>query len=110
MFEEGGERADSTTGWAHVANHDKAATIIDTILRLDADETYTKTALSEAAGVSLKTLYLDGTLEELVTVGLLEKHEAEGQETLFSVDNGSAAFEAAEAFDTAAATAGEVDN
>ncbi|AUG47632.1 hypothetical protein BVU17_08940 [Haloarcula taiwanensis] len=110
MFEEGGQRADSDTGWAHIANHDKAATVIDTLLRLDADETYTKTALSEAAGVPLKTLYLDGTLEELVTVGLLEKHEADGKETLFSVDNGSEAFEAAKAFDAAAATSGEVDN
>ncbi|EMA18756.1 hypothetical protein [Haloarcula argentinensis] len=110
MFEEGGQRAGSDTGWAHIANHDKAATVIDTILRLDSDEKYTKTALSEAAGVPLKTLYLDGTLEELVTVGLLEKHEAEGEETLFSVDDGSAAFEAAKAFDTAAATSEEADS
>ena len=109
MFDEGGQQTGSTTGWAHVANHDKAATVIDTILRLDVEETYTKTALSEAAGVPLKTLYLDGTLEELVTVGLLEKHEAEGEETVFAVDDGSAAFEAAKAFDTAAATAGDVD-
>lgn len=109
MFEEGGQRVESDTGWGHVANHDKAATVIDTLLRLDADETYTKTALSEAAGVPLKTLYLDGTLEELVTVGLLEKHEAEGEETVFSVDDGSAAFDAAKAFDTAATASGEAD-
>ncbi len=33
MFEEGGQRAGSDTGWAHISNHDKAATVIDTILR-----------------------------------------------------------------------------
>ncbi len=56
------------------------------------DKTYTKTALSEEAGVPLKTLYLDGTLEELVTVGLLESTKRKVEETLFSVDDGSAAL------------------
>lgn len=110
MFEERGQRAGSTSGWAHVANHDKAATVIDTILRLDADETYTKTALSEAAGVPLKTLYLDGTLEELVTLGLLEKHETDGEETVFSVDSGSEVFDAAKAFDEAIVASREAES
>lgn len=110
MLKETSQQAGSNTGWAHIANHDKAATVIDAVLRLDVDEAYTKTALSEAADVPLKTLYLDGTLEELVTVGLLERHEVEGEETQFSVDDGSSAFEAAKAFDTAAATSSDANS
>jgi len=101
MFEEGGRRSDSRSGWAHVAAHDGAAAVIDAALELDPADRYTKTELSDAAGVPLKTLYLDGTLEELVAVGLLEKHGDEGEETTFSVDDGSPVFEAARAFDDA---------
>ncbi|MFB6223440.1 MAG: hypothetical protein ABEH86_07185 [Haloarcula sp.] len=101
MFEEGCQRSDPDTGWGHVANHDEAAAIIDVILRLDPTETYTKTELSDAAGVPLKTLYLDGTLKELVTIGLLEKHDCDGEETTFSINNESAVFDAAKAFDDA---------
>lgn len=101
MFEEGERRSDSQSGWGHIVAHDGAAAVIDAVLGLDPADRYTKTELSDAAGVPLKTLYLDGTLEELVTVGLLEKHETEGEETVFSVDDESPVFEAARAFDDA---------
>jgi len=89
------------TGWGHVASHDDAPAVIDTLLRLDPETAYTKTELSDQAGVALKSLYLDGTLDHLVEMGFLEKHADEGEETLFSVDADSAVFEAALAFDEA---------
>jgi len=89
------------TGWGHVASHDDAPAVIDTLLRLDPETAYTKTELSDEAGVALKSLYLDGTLDHLVEMGFLEKHADEGEETLFSVDADSAVFEEALAFDEA---------
>jgi len=89
------------TGWGHVASHDDAPAVIDTLLRLDPETAYTKTELSDQAGVALKSLYLDGTLDHLVEMGFLEKHADEGEEVLFSVDADSAVFEAALAFDEA---------
>ncbi len=106
MFDDADE-ADTTgdpeTGWGHVATHDDAPAVIDTLLRLDPTETYTKTELSEAAGVPLKSLYLDGTLDHLVEMGFLEKHGQEGDEALFSVDTETDVYEAAVAFDAAVA-------
>lgn len=99
MYEDGVQRAESDTGWARVAQHDEAAAVIDAVLHLDPEERYTKTALSDAAGVPLKTLYLDGTLDDLVAIGLLTRHDADGEETLFSVDDESKVYDAAVAFD-----------
>ena len=101
MFDDANDEPE--TGWGHVASHDDAPAVIDTLLRLDPETTYTKTELSDEAGVALKSLYLDGTLDHLVEMGFLEKHADEGEETLFSVDPGSAVFEAAVAFDDAIA-------
>ena len=89
------------TGWGHVATHGDAPAVIDTLLRLDPETTYTKTELSNEAGVPLKTLYLDGMLDHLVEMGFLEKQQQEGEEILFSVDSETAVFEAAVAFDEA---------
>lgn len=91
------------TGWGHVASHDDAPAVIDTLLRLDPEERYTKTELSETAGVALKSLYLDGTLDHLVEMGFLEKHAQDGDEALFSVDTETDVFGAARAFDAAIA-------
>ncbi|MDS0282970.1 hypothetical protein [Haloarcula onubensis] len=102
MFEDAND--DPETGWGHVASHDDAPAVIDTLLRLDPETTYTKTELSDEAGVALKSLYLDGTLDHLVEMGFLEKHADEGEELLFSVDSDTAVFEAAVAFDDAIAT------
>jgi len=101
MFDDAND--DPETGWGHVAAHDDAPAVIDTLLRLDPETTYTKTELSDEAGVALKSLYLDGTLDHLVEMGFLEKHADEGEETLFSVDSDTAVFEAAVAFDDAIA-------
>lgn len=109
MYDEVGQRSEPETGWGHVAEHDEAPAVIDAVLRLDAGTAYTKTELSDAAGVALKTLYLDGTLEHLVTMGFLEKHEAEGEETTFSVDPDSRVYETARAFDVAVAECVDAD-
>ena len=101
MFDDAND--DPETGWGHVASHDDAPAVIDTLLRLDPDATYTKTELSDEAGVALKSLYLDGTLDHLVEMGFLEKEADEGEEALFSVDTETAVFEAAVAFDDAVA-------
>ena len=101
MFDDANDEPE--TGWGHVASHDDAPAVIDTLLRLDPEATYTKTELSHEAGVALKSLYLDGTLDHLVEMGFLEKHADEGEEALFSVDAGTDVFEAAVAFDDAIA-------
>ncbi|MBV0924592.1 hypothetical protein KTS45_10320 [Halomicroarcula limicola] len=101
MFEEAARDEEPTSGWGTVATHDEAPAVIDTLLRLDPEERYTKTELSEAAGVALKTLYLDGTLDHLAASGLLEKEETEGEETLFAVAADSDVYRAAAAFDDA---------
>jgi hypothetical protein len=102
MFDDA-ETDDPSTGWGHVASHDDAPKVIDTLLRLDPEERYTKTELSDEAGVALKSLYLDGTLDHLVDMGFLEKEDSDGEEALFSVDADSDVFAAAEAFDAAIA-------
>jgi len=92
---------ESVTGWKRVAEHDEAAAVVGTVLELDPETRYTKTELSDAAGVPLKTLYLDGTLDELVDIGLLEKHDRDGEETVFSAAADSGVYQAATAFDDA---------
>jgi len=99
MFDDDTEEPE--TGWGHVATHDDAPAVIDAVLGLDPETRYTKTELSEAAGVALKSLYLDGPLDHIVEMGLLEKHEAEGEELRFSADTDTAVYEAAVAFDEA---------
>ncbi len=101
MFDDANDEPE--TGWAQVASHDDAPAVIDTLLRLDPETAYTKTELSDEAGVALKSLYLDGTLDHLVEMGFLEKEDDEGEEALFSVDTETAVFEAAVAFDDAVA-------
>lgn len=101
MFDDAND--DPETGWGHVATHDDAPAVIDTLLRLDPEATYTKTELSDEAGVALKSLYLDGTLDHLVEMGFLEKRADEGEEALFSVATETDVFEAAVAFDDAIA-------
>ncbi|WP_324756859.1 hypothetical protein [Haloarcula montana] len=101
MYDKGTQRPDTDSGWAHVARHDESAAVIDAALRLDPEEAYTKTELSDAAGVPLKTLYLDGTLEDIVDIGLLTKDDPEGEEATFAVDIDSEVYQAASAFDDA---------
>ncbi|MBX0294684.1 hypothetical protein [Haloarcula nitratireducens] len=101
MFEDAARDGEPTSGWGTVATYDGAPAVIDALLRLDSEELYTKTELSEAAGVALKTLYLDGTLDYLATLGLLEKEESEGEETRFAVAADTDIYRASAAFDAA---------
>ncbi|WP_135304533.1 hypothetical protein [Haloarcula amylovorans] len=101
MFEDAARDEEPTAGWSTIASYDGAPAVIDTLLRLDPEERYTKTELSEEAGVALKTLYLDGTLDHLAAMGILEKEETEGEETLFAVAADSEVYGAAAAFDDA---------
>ena len=101
MFEEGGADTGSATGWGHVADHEEAPAVVDAILRLEAGTAYTKTELSEAAGVPLKTFYLDGTFDHLVDMGFLEKRAAEGEAVRYAVDTDSEVYATAAAFDEA---------
>jgi Fe2+ or Zn2+ uptake regulation protein len=100
MFEDAQE-SDPETGWEHLAVHDDAPTVIDTLLRLDPDEIYTKTELSEETGVPLKTLYLDGTLSQLVDMGFLNEHSGEDEEARYSVTPETDVFAVAEQLDEA---------
>ena len=86
------------TAWQVVAQQDDAAALIDTLLELDPDAEFTKTELSDRAGVALKSLYLNGTLDAMIELGLLEKRERDGEEPLYAVADGSDAVEAARAF------------
>jgi hypothetical protein len=95
------DAAGNEGGWALLADHDGAASLVGAIVRINPDDTYTKTELSDAADVAYKSLYLSGTVEALVDAGLLDREEAAGQGPTFSVDTDSAAFEAAAAFDDA---------
>lgn len=101
--ESGTDDGDAGGGWAVVAEHDGAAALVGAILALDPAETYTKNELSDASGVAYKTLYLDGTVEALVEVGLLEGEVREGEETQFRIATDSPVYEAAAAFGEAAA-------
>lgn len=99
------ERDGGHSAWHVIAEHDDAAAVVDTLLELDPGATLTKTELSDAADVPLKSLYLDGTLDAIEGLGLLEKEEREGEEPRYSVATESDAFEAARAFDAAGETA-----
>lgn len=89
-------------GWAFVAEHDGTARLIDALGALDPEGTYTRTELSERAEVPVKTLYLDGVLEECVSLGLLEAVDAAGDgEPEYRVDPDSPVLNAAASFDAA---------
>jgi len=92
------------SAWHVIAEHDEAAALVAALLDLDPDTELTKTELSDTAGVALKSLYLNGTLEAVVDLGLVEKRERDGEEALYSVATESQAFEAARAFERAGQT------
>ena len=100
MIDRGGEidQDSGGSGWHVIASHDDAAALVETLIELDPDEEYTKTELSDAADVPLKSLYLNGTLDAVAEIGLLEKRAPDGEEQLYSVDADSDTFEAARAF------------
>lgn len=101
--DESSYHSDSTgsDGWGLVAEHDGASALIGTVLTLEAGTEYTKTELSDAADVAYKTLYLDGTVEKLAEIGLLERTNHDGKAATFRVDPDSPVYDAAVAFDDA---------
>jgi len=96
------ERDRGGSAWQVIAEHDGAPAVVDTLVALDPDEELTKTELSDRAGVPLKSLYLDGTLDALTSLGLLEKRDRDGEDPLYSVPTDSEVFEAARAFGSVA--------
>jgi len=93
------------SGWSLVAQRDEAASLIATVVGLDPDTEYTRSDLADAANVPLKTLYLADTLEDLVTVGMLERvdNPEADTEAAFVLNEDSEALTAARQFDRAIA-------
>lgn len=91
----------TVSGWSLVAAQDGAPAMIDAVLEMDHESELTRSELCDVADVPYKTVYLEGTIQALVDVGLLRKDDAGGEEATFSVDRESTAFEAAVAFDEA---------
>lgn len=91
----------AATGWELVAEHEEIAPLVDAALELEPGRQYARSDLGDAAGVPYKTLYVSEALEALVDVGLLERHDREGDEVAFSVDADAAVYEAAAAVDDA---------
>jgi len=93
---------DAPSGWALVEEYDAAPKVIATLLTLDAGGVYTRAELAEAADVTLKQLYLDGTLGAFAELGVLERVEGDGEaEARYRVAADHALLEAAAAFDEA---------
>lgn len=98
------EDSSNETGWSFVANGDSIATIIDTLLRLDPGETYSRSELAEETGIPLKTLHLMDDVERAVELGMLEKHDVDGEEVRYTVNGDSEVLERARSFDDAVVT------
>ncbi|QLH82803.1 hypothetical protein [Halosimplex pelagicum] len=91
-------------GWAFVAASDGAANLLGTLTELNAERAYTRSDLSERSGVPLKTLYLNGLLDEFVGLGLLVRADDEDDdetEPQYRVAADSDLLDAARAFDAA---------
>jgi hypothetical protein len=88
-----------SSGWEFVAEREGAAMLLDAFLRLDGDESYTKTELAEAADVPLKRLYLSDSLEDMVRFGVLESVESRDGEDTYSINEDSDILIAAATFD-----------
>ncbi|WP_226010285.1 hypothetical protein [Halomicrobium salinisoli] len=91
------------SGWDAIAEHDDAAALVAALLDLDPAATYTRTELSDATGVPYRTLYLEGTLEAAVDLGLVEKRDREDDEPVYALATDSDVLAAARAFDAATA-------
>ena len=88
-----------TSGWDFVASSEAAASLIEVALELDPEETVTRSELTGMADVTLKRLYLDETITELVEAGVFEPvDDADGQ-AQYVVNDDSDVFAAAEQFD-----------
>ncbi|WP_436909914.1 hypothetical protein [Halosimplex marinum] len=91
-------------GWAFVADSDGAAELLGTLVGLNDERAYTRSDLAERSGVALKTLYLNGLVDEFVDLGLLVRAvDADDEETepQYRVAADSDLLAAARAFDDA---------
>jgi hypothetical protein len=88
------------TGWELVAADEHAADLVATLLELDREAVYTRSEIADRAGVPMKTLYLDETLEAFADAGMLERVESEETEPAFTVREGTP-LAAAREFDDA---------
>lgn len=89
-------------GWEFVAERDAAARLVDALLELDGGSAYTRTELAETADVPLKTLYLNGLLEECADLGILERVEGAGDgEAVYRPVEDSDLLQAAATFEEA---------
>jgi hypothetical protein len=93
--------ARAETGWQFVAEGEEVASIIDTLLGLDPERTYSRSELAEETDIPLKTLHLMDDVDNVVALGMLEKHDAEGEEVSYSINPDSPVYEAARAFSDA---------
>jgi hypothetical protein len=98
------------TGWTALAETEGAVELVGALAALDdTDGSFTRSELADLAGVPVKTLYLDGTVETCVDLGLLARIEDDGGEPRYRVDPESDVLRAAERFDAAVRAAGEGD-
>ncbi|WP_436932260.1 hypothetical protein [Halosimplex halobium] len=91
-------------GWAFVADSDGAADLLGTLVDCNDERAYTRSDLAERSGVPLKTLYLDGLLDEFVALGVLVRADDESDEETepqYRVAGDSDLLAAARAFDDA---------
>ena len=100
--------ATTETGWAFIANTDEVATILSAVLTMDDGETFSRSELAEETDIALKTLHLMDDLDHVVDLGVLEKHDTDGEEVAYSVNSDSDVLQKAREFD-AAVTAAQSD-
>ena len=93
------------TGWAFIAGADEIPTIINTALSMEADERYTRSELAEETGIPLKTLHLMDDVEHVIDLGVLEKHDSDGEEVSYSVNTDSKVLQTARKFGDAVTAA-----
>ena len=93
-------RQNLRSGWAFVADSEAAPALIAAALELDPAETITRSELAGMTDVTLKRLYLDDTIAELVEAGVFEHatDDTDG-ERRYVVNDDSDVLAAAEQFD-----------
>jgi hypothetical protein len=92
---------ETETGWAVVAGTDGVARLLGTLDELDPEATYTRSDLSDRSGVALKTLYLDGAIDECVSLGVFERVDDDDAEPCYRIDQTNDVARAARRFDDA---------
>ncbi|WP_135667023.1 hypothetical protein [Halorhabdus rudnickae] len=88
------------SGWNFVATSEAAAALIDAAVELDPEETVTRSELAGMTDVTLKRLYLDETISDLVDVGVFEAtDDGDDGQIRYAVNGDSDVLAAAEQFD-----------